>query len=60
MSLFQIKDLLFWLSIGSLTIYLLFIVFHNIRRVFSVTFVLFVIFALAFASTWYSMYMVKN
>lgn len=58
--MFQIKDVLYWISVGLISIILLYIIFHNFRYVFSVTFILFVIFALAFASTWYTMYMVKT
>ncbi|XP_060841892.1 chloride channel CLIC-like protein 1 [Rhopalosiphum padi] len=52
----QIKEVLFWVSIGSLSIALLYIIFQQIRYVTIVTFILFIVFALSFASTWYTMY----
>lgn len=60
MSLFQIKELLFWISVGSVSLVTLYVVFKQIHSVFNITFVVCIIFILAFASTWYSMYMVRT
>ncbi|CAH1715475.1 unnamed protein product [Aphis gossypii] len=53
----QIKEALYWISVGSILIVLLYIIFQKIHYVFSLTFILFIIFAFGFASTWYTMYM---
>jgi len=54
----QIKqDALYWISVGCIAIVLLYIILKKINYVFSLPFVLFIIFALGFASTWYTMYM---
>jgi len=53
----QIKEVLYWILIGSISIGLLYVIYVRIRYIFNITFVLFVIFGLAFASTWYTMYM---
>lgn len=54
----QVKqDMLYWILVGAISIVLLYIIFKKIHYVFSLTFVLCIIFALAFASTWYTMYM---
>ncbi|XP_001949547.1 uncharacterized protein LOC100164865 [Acyrthosiphon pisum] len=51
------QDALYWISVGCITIVLLYIIFKKINYICSLTFVLFIIFALGFASTWYTMYM---
>jgi len=53
----QIKEVLFWILVATISIILLYIIFKNIYHPSSITFVIFVIFSLAFASTWYTMYM---
>uniref|UniRef100_A0A2S2P515 Chloride channel CLIC-like protein 1 n=1 Tax=Schizaphis graminum TaxID=13262 RepID=A0A2S2P515_SCHGA len=52
----QIKEVLYWISVGSISIALLYIIFQQIRYVAIVTFILIIIFALSFGSTWYTMY----
>jgi len=57
---FQMKEVLFWILVATISIILLYIIFKNIYHPSSITFVIFVIFSLAFASTWYTMYMVRK
>ncbi|XP_025192442.1 uncharacterized protein LOC112592552 isoform X2 [Melanaphis sacchari] len=52
----QIKEVLYWISVCFISIALLYTTFKKIHYVFNLTFILFIIFALAFASTWYTMY----
>ncbi|XP_060861303.1 uncharacterized protein LOC132938467 [Metopolophium dirhodum] len=51
------QDAPYWISVGCISIVILYIIFKKINYIFSLTFVLFIIFALGFASTWYTMYM---
>lgn len=53
----QIKEVLYWISVASILIALLYIIFQKIHYVFSLTFIVFIFFAFGFASTWYTMYM---
>ncbi|VVC33531.1 Hypothetical protein CINCED_3A021676 [Cinara cedri] len=53
----EIKEILYWISIGCILICLLYTVYHYFFNLFSISSGIFIFFMLAFASTWYTMYM---